>query len=86
MRYLNSTYHHAARIRKIDRFCIWKFDFRDIKFPVKIKDIHKIEREEKFQSAFQKNTWKRHISLLVIEEENQSDYALVNLFNLLMYN
>lgn len=28
----------------------------ETKFPVKIKDIHKIEREEKFQSAFQKNT------------------------------
>ena len=56
MRYLNSTYHNPARIRKIDRFCVWKFDFRDIKFPVKIKDVHKIEREEKFQSAFQKNT------------------------------
>ena len=36
IRYLNPADHHPARIRKNDK------NFRYIKFPVKIRDIHKI--------------------------------------------
>ena len=32
------------RIRKIEKEFVGKCDFKDIKFPVKIKDIHKIEK------------------------------------------
>ena len=55
----------TLRIRKIEKEFVRKRDFKDIKFPVKIKDIHKIEKKcvsisvfgyentENFQSTFQ---------------------------------
>ena len=36
--------HHAARVRKVGRLFGDELDFEDMKFPVKIKDIHKIEK------------------------------------------
>ena len=35
---------HAARVRKVGRLFGDELDFEDMKFPVKIKDIHKIEK------------------------------------------
>ena len=43
-RYLQPADYHLVRIRKIDKLFKDKSDFEDIKFPVKIKDIHKIEK------------------------------------------
>ena len=37
--------HHPARIRKDDNMFESKFDFIDIKFPIKIRDIHEIEKK-----------------------------------------
>ena len=37
--------HNAARIRKIDKIFQSNVGFKDIKFPVKIKDICKIEKK-----------------------------------------
>ena len=37
--------HNAARIRKTDKIFQSKVGFKDIKFPVKIKDICKIEKK-----------------------------------------
>ena len=42
VRYLNPAYHHPARITKAEKDLAKNLDFNDIKFPVKIKDIHKI--------------------------------------------
>ena len=36
---------HPARIRKINKLLGDESDFEDIKFPVKIKDIHKTEKK-----------------------------------------
>ena len=43
VRYLNPADRNPARISKADKEFVNKFDFKDIKFPVKIRDIHKIE-------------------------------------------
>ena len=43
VRYLNPADHHPARITKADKDFVKRFDFKDIKFPVKTRDIHKIE-------------------------------------------
>ena len=43
MRYLHLTDHNPRRIRKVDKLYGDKLDFKDIKFPVKIKDIHKLK-------------------------------------------
>ena len=40
--YLNLANHHPARMAKADKDFAKKLDFEDIKFPVKIRDIHKI--------------------------------------------
>ena len=42
--YLNPKGRNQARITKDDKDFDKTLDFKDIKFPVKIKDIHKIEK------------------------------------------
>ena len=42
-RYLNPADHHPARITKGDKGFAKSLDFKDMNFPVKIRDIHKIE-------------------------------------------
>ena len=45
-RYLNPAVHHLARITKVDKGFAKRLDFKDIKFPVKARDIQKIEKKE----------------------------------------
>ena len=71
VRYLNPADHHPARITKADEDFAKKLDFKDIKFPVKVKDIHKIKEtnpsplvflimkiKKNMQSIYQKNVVK----------------------------
>ena len=44
VRYLNPADRKPAGITKIDKDFTKKIDFKDIKFPVKTRDIHKIEK------------------------------------------
>ena len=46
VRYLNPADGNSARITKPDKEFSEKLDFRNIKFPVKVRDIHKIEKKE----------------------------------------
>ena len=41
-RCLNPVDHHSARITKADQDFAKMLDFKDINFPVKIREIHKI--------------------------------------------
>ena len=45
VRYLNSADHSRRRITKDDKDFAKRPDFKNIKFPVKITDIHKIEKK-----------------------------------------
>ena len=45
VRYLNPENHHPARITKADQDFGKTLDFKDIIFPVKIRDINKIENK-----------------------------------------
>ena len=45
VRYLNSEDHHKARITQADKDFGKKLAFKGIKFPVQIRDIHKIEKK-----------------------------------------
>ena len=45
VRYLNPADHNPRRITKADKDIAKRLDFKDIKFPVKIRDIHKIEKK-----------------------------------------
>ena len=44
-RHLNPANHHPATIKKSDKEFSKRLDFKDTKFPVKIRDIHKIEEK-----------------------------------------
>ena len=89
-RHLNPADHHPARIRKVDKDFAKELDFKDIKFPIKIKYIHKIEKKELYQPYgfwlwnkekypiyMLKNTFKRHVDLLLIQKEGKSHYVLI---------
>ena len=45
-RYLNPADHDPPRITKADQDFAKKLDFKDIKFTVKVRDIHKIEKKK----------------------------------------
>ena len=45
VRYSHPADHHPARTRQVDRLYGGKLDFKDIKFPLKVRDIHKIEKK-----------------------------------------
>ena len=45
VRYLNPADHHPARITKTGKDFAKKLNFKDIKFPVKVKEIHKIKNK-----------------------------------------
>ena len=44
VRYLNPTNYHVTSTTKADKDFAKGFDFKDIKFPVNIRDIRKIEK------------------------------------------
>ena len=46
VRYLNSTNHHPARIRKANKNSEKRLDFKGIRFPIKTRDIQKIEKKK----------------------------------------
>ena len=51
IRYLNPPDHHPARITKAEKYFTKRLDFKDIKFPVKPRDSHKIEKKKKILLA-----------------------------------
>ena len=80
------------------RFCK-KIDFKGIKFPVKIRDIRKIERKnlisisvfsyenkEKYPMQVLKKCFeKKYVDLLFIGEEGKRHFAFIKVFNRFMY-
>ena len=50
VRYLNPVDRNPARITKADEDFVKNTDFKDIKCPVKVRDVHKIEKKKKFVS------------------------------------
>ena len=49
VRCLNPANHHLARIKKADKDFAKKLDFKNsTKFPVKVRNIHKIEKKKEF--------------------------------------
>ena len=80
VRYLNAADHHPATIRKDDKNFAKTLNFKDIGFPVKIRDIQKIENknsiaisvfgyenEEKYPTCISTKCCKeKHLALLMI--------------------
>ena len=74
MRHLNPANNHPERIIYPDKDFDKKLDFKDIKFPVKIRDIQKIEKRipstivfltmkinNNIQPMYQKNVLKKKL-------------------------
>ena len=64
-------------IKKVDKDFAKELDFKDIKFPVKISDIHKIGENKKYQ--------KMYVDLLLIGE-GERHFFLTKDFNTFMYD
>ena len=60
---LNPADHHPARITKAHKGFEKRLDFKDIKFPVKIRDIHRIEN-------------KNSIGIIVFGYENKEKHPI----------
>ena len=76
VRYLNPADHHPASIRKNDKDFARKHDFKDIKFPVKIRDIQKVEKKIASASVF---------LLMKIEKNSQSTFQKIFLRDMPIY-
>ena len=74
VRYLHPVDHNSKSITKADKDFAKKLDFKDIKLPVKVREIHKIEKrillelvvlvtkiKKKIQSMYQKNVVKKNL-------------------------
>ena len=82
---------------KLTKISARELDFKDIKFPVKVRHIHKIQKgivsallflvmkiAKKYPVYVSKNTFKRHVELLLIGEESKRHYVLNENFNTFM--
>ena len=96
VRYLHPADYDTA---KVDKDFARELDFKDPKFPVKIRDIHKIEKKncnsnsvfgyenkKKISNLRVKNIFKRHVRLLLIRQEGKRQYVLIKGFNTFIYN
>ena len=75
VKYLNPTDHNARRITKSDKNFAKRLDFKEIKFPVKIKDIRKTEKylamkiKKNIKSKF---CLEKHLNLVLIGERGKT--------------
>ena len=79
VRYLNPTDRYPARFTKTDKDFAENLDFKDIKFPVKVWDIHKIGIKNSIGIRVfgYKNKEKYPIyDMLLIGEEGKRNYVL----------
>ena len=76
VRYFNPADHNPRRTTKSDKYFAKRLAFKEIKFPVKIRDIHKIEK-------------KNFISISVFSDENKEKQSMyqknVVTINMLIY-
>ena len=63
VRYLHPAGHHQTKIRKVDKDFAKVHDFEDIKFSVKVRDIHKTEE-------------KNSIAISIFGYENKRKYPI----------
>ena len=99
IRHLNPQDKDPQRIKKTDKQYIEKLDYSSIEFPVTVKQINKIEKqnnicinlfgyEEKqpFPIYISKEKYQDHMELLLITEGKNKHYVLIKDFNKFMFN
>ena len=98
IRHLNPQEKYPQRIKKSDKEYIDKLDYSGIEFPVTIKQINKIEKQNNIRiNVFgyenkqphplyiSKEKFKDHIELLLITKDENQHYVLIKDFNKFMY-
>ena len=98
IRHLNPQEKYPQRIKKSDKEYVDKLDYSGIEFPVTIKQINKIEKqnnirinvfsyEEKqpYPIYVSKEKFEDHIELLLITKDENKHYVLIKDFNKFMY-
>ena len=99
IRHLNPQEKYPQRIKKCDKAYISKLDYTGIEFPVTIKQLSKIEKqneininvfgyEEKqpYPIYISKEKYEDHMELLLITKDENKHYVLIKEFNKFMYN
>ena len=100
VRYLNPAHHNPRRIAKANKYFAKKLDFKYIKLPVKIRDIHKIgkmksigisvfcyEIKKKYPIYISKQCCEeKHDEFLLVGEGGKEHNLLIKDFNRFMYD
>ena len=99
IRHLNPQEKDPQRIKKVDKAYIDKLNYTGIEFPVTVKQINKIEKQnnicinlfgyeekQKFPIYISKEKFTDHMELLLITEGENNHYVLIKDFNKFMYN
>ena len=100
VRYLHPADHDLRRITKADKDFAKMLYFKDIQFPVKVRDIHKIEKKNSIDLivfgyenkekhpiyVLEKCCKEKHIDLLLLGEEGKWHYSLIKDFNMFVYH
>ena len=99
IRHLNPQGKDPQRIKKTDKTFICQLDYSSIEFPVTVKQINKIEKqnnicinlfgyEEKqpFPIYISKEKYQDHMELLLITEGENKHYVLIKDFNKFMFS
>ena len=98
IRHLNPQDKDPQRIKKTDKQYIEKLDYSSIEFPVTVKQINKIEKQnnicinlfgyeekQKFPIYISKEKYQDHMELLLITEGENKHYVLIKEFNKFMF-
>ena len=98
IRHLNPQNKDPQRIKKTDKQFIEKLDYSSIEFPVTVKQISKIEKQnnicinlfgyekkQKFPIYISKEKYQDHMELLLITEGENKHYVLIKDFNKFMF-
>ena len=99
IRRLNPQDKNPQRIKKSDKEYINKLDYSGIEFPVTIKQYNKIEKQNDininvfgyenknpYPIFVSKEKYDRHTNLLLITEDENKHYVLIEDFNTFMFN
>ena len=99
IRHKNPVKIHPERVKMSDKEFVQKLDYSGITFPMQIKDVGKIEKqnsinisifgyenEKLYPIRISREEYDDHMDLLYITEVKNSHYDLIKNFNSLMYN
>ena len=99
IRHLNPQEKDPQRIKKTDKTFISQIDYSSIEFPVTVKQINKIEKQnnicinlfgyeekQKFPIFISKEKFTDHMELLLITEGENNHYVLIKDFDKFMFN